>query len=244
MPRFARVRVPGIPLHIIQRGNNREPCFFTPADRRVYLDQLKVLAERFACAVHAYVLMDNHVHLLVTPPDEAAVSLLMKHLGQRYVQYVNRRYERVGTLWAGRFRSHPVQRAHYLLACYRYIELNPVRAGMVRHPGDYAWSSYRVNAGLRRSSLLTPHDEYLAIGAAQYQRLFRHAFNPRELAQIRSAATGCFALGDERFVAEIATHAGRRVERAMPGRQPLDRNNAGLSPIPGNAGLSRFLDVK
>lgn len=218
MPRRARIRVPNVPLHIVQRGNNREPCFFCSADRQVYLVLLKKLAGRFECGVHAYVLMTNHVHLLVTPASADGASLLMKHLGQSYVQYVNRAYERSGTLWGGRFRSSPVQCYRYLLACYRYIELNPVRAGIARHPEDYPWSSYRANAGLARSTLLTPHDEYLAIGAARYRLIFPSQTQPDELDEIRSASAGSLALGDSRFRAEISELAGRRAERGIAGR--------------------------
>ena len=141
MPRRARLRFAGVPLHIIQRGNNRTACFFAEQDYRFYLHDLGELARRFECGVHAYALMTNHVHLLITPSATDSASLLMKHLGQRYVQYVNRVYRRSGTLWEGRFKSSLVQRQSYVLKCQRYIELNPVRAGMVPHPRDYPWSS-------------------------------------------------------------------------------------------------------
>jgi len=137
MPRRARLRVAGLPLHIIQRGNNRAPCFYADEDYGLYLHHLAQLASKFECAVHAYVLMTNHVHLLLTAGKEDGPSLLMKHLGQRYVQYVNKTYRRSGTLWEGRFRSSIVQRDGYALKCQRYIELNPVRASMVKHPGEY-----------------------------------------------------------------------------------------------------------
>src|SRR4051812_23176241 len=144
MPRRARLSLPNIPWHIIQRGNNRAVCFAAEADYRRYLDELAELSKRFGCAVHAYALMTNHVHLLLTPDEAEGPGLLMKHLGQRYVQHVNRAYGRSGTLWEGRFRSCLTQSEDYLLACQRYIELNPVRAGMVRHPRDYRWSSYHA----------------------------------------------------------------------------------------------------
>jgi putative transposase len=219
MPRRARLRLAGLPLHIIQRGNNRTPCFYADEDYGLYLHHLAQLATKFKCAVHAYVLMTNHVHLLVTPDRDDGPSLLMKHLGQRYVQYINKTYRRSGTLWEGRFRSSLVQRDGYSLKCQRYIELNPVRAGMVRHPGDYVWSSHRVNAGLRTSILILPHQEYLGLGetpelrAAAYRRSFRFEMDPADLREIRSAANGGFALGNDRFKAEIAAMLGRRVER-------------------------------
>jgi putative transposase len=227
MPRCARVRIPKVPLHIVQRGNNRGLCFFGPEDRYFYMALLEKLSDRFECAVHAYVLMSNHVHLLLTPAGAEGASLLMKHLGQGYVQYVNRTHERTGTLWDGRFRSSPVQCYRYLMACHRYVELNPVRAGMVRHPKDYPWSSYRANAGLERSSLLMPHDEYLAIGAAAYRLTFPCETPPAELDEIRSASTAGLALGDGRFKAEISELAGRRMDRGVAGRP---RSKSGSVP--------------
>ena len=144
MPRRARLSLPGVPWHIIQRGNNRSVCFHAEDDYQFYLHYLKEFADKFGCALHAYVLMTNHVHLLLTPARDDSAALMMKHLGQRYVQYVNRTYRRSGTLWEGRFRSCLTQSEDYVLACYRYIELNPVRAGMVLKPQDYRWSSYHA----------------------------------------------------------------------------------------------------
>ena len=164
MPRRARLSVPGIPWHIIQRGNNRAVCFNAAADYQFYLHCLDELAGKFGCAIHAYVLMTNHVHLLLTPQKTGSAALLMKHLGQRYVQYFNRTYQRTGTLWEGRFRSCLTQTENYVLACYRYIEQNPVRAGMVKRPQDYRWSSYHANGAGRPDSLITPHDEYINLG--------------------------------------------------------------------------------
>lgn len=219
MPRRSRLKVIGVPLHIIQRGNNRTPCFYADKDYRLYLHHLAQLSVRFECSVHAYVLMTNHVHLLLTPHRDDGPSLLMKHLGQRYVQFINRTYRRSGTLWEGRFRSSLVQRDGYLLKCQRYIELNPVRAGMVRHPRDYAWSSHRVNAEHQPSTLIVPHQEYVGLGespqqrASAYRRSFRFELDPADLREIRLAANGGFALGNARFKAEIAEMLGRRVER-------------------------------
>ena len=224
MPRRARLRLAGLPLHIIQRGNNRTACFYADEDYALYLHHLGDMAREFHCAVHAYVLMTNHVHLLLTPALPDGPSLLMKHLGQRYVQYVNRAYRRSGTLWEGRFRSSLVQEQGYFLRCHCYIELNPVRANMVSHPRDYAWSSYRANAGLASSRLLTPHGEYLALGkhererAAAYQELFRSALDPQLVEEIRSTANGGFALGSERFKTQIAEMLERRVAPGAPGR--------------------------
>ena len=143
MPRRPRVVLPHIPLHLIQRGNNRQVCFVADEDYRFYLEWLKEFAGKTGCRVHAYVLMTNHVHLLISADRGESPGVLMKALGQRYVQYFNRTYRRSGTLWEGRYRSCLTQAEDYLLACQRYIELNPVRAGMVEHPADYPWSSYR-----------------------------------------------------------------------------------------------------
>ncbi len=170
MPRRARIAVPGIPWHIIQRGNNRSACFYAQQDYRRYLETLADMASRYDCEVHAYVLMTNHVHLLLTPARKDSASLLMKHLGQCYVQYINRHYRRSGTLWEGRFRSCLAQRDEYVLACYRYIELNPVRAGMVAHPRAYPWSSYQCNAQGRVNRLMTPHDDYDRLGRSDSER--------------------------------------------------------------------------
>jgi putative transposase len=221
MPRRARLRMAAIPLHVIQRGNNRCACFFKDADYTIYLDHLQELAVKFSCSVHAYVLMTNHVHLLMTPASEDGPSLL---LGQRYVQHVNRVYRRSGTMWEGRFRSSIVQQQVYFLCCQRYIELNPVRAGMVSHPIEYGWSSYRANVGQAPSSLVTPHPEYLGLGrtdeerAGAYRALFRAPLDPAEASEIRSAVNGGFALGNSRFKDEIAAMLGRRVERGTAGR--------------------------
>jgi putative transposase len=133
-----------VPVHIVQRGNNRQAIFFADEDYRAYLGWLNEAATRWACAIHAYVLMTNHVHLLLSPTDPKGVSGLMQYLGRRYVPYINHRYRRSGTLWEGRFKSSLIQSETYLLLCHRYIELNPVRAAMVVAPGDYPWSSWRV----------------------------------------------------------------------------------------------------
>jgi putative transposase len=224
MPRRARVRIAGIPLHLVQRGNNRSVCFFAESNYLFYLHHLGLLAARFQCAVHAYVLMTNHVHLLVTPCDAVGTSLMMKNLGQRYTQYINRSYRRSGSLWEGRFRSSIVQTEAYLLRCHRYIELNPVRAGMVKCPGDYRWSSFAANAKGQPNALLTPHAEYLRLATdkhdrlAAYQDLFRMGLNGMDLAEIRKSANAGYALGTESFVKEIERLTGRRVREGKSGR--------------------------
>ena len=214
MPRRARLRFADVPLHVVQRGNNRGACFFAESDYLVYRAQLSALAERFECAVHAYVLMTNHVHLLLTPAEPDGVSRLMKHLGQRYVQYVNRRHGRTGTLWEGRFHSCIVQAEAYLLACQRYIELNPVRAGMVRDPADYRWSSYAANALGAQDDLVKPHATMLALSANEQRRMqaYRSMFDLTGIAdhdvRIRTAM---HALGDKLFQRVVLATAGRRI---------------------------------
>lgn len=229
----------GLPLHLIQRGNNRSACFHADADFEIYLYHLKELSNKFDCAIHAYVLMTNHVHLLLTPERGDGASLLMKHLGQRYVQYFNRKYQRSGTLWEGRFRSSIVQERGYLLRCYHYIERNPVRAGIVRHPQDYQWSSFRANAGWAVSQLITPHGEYLALARSEerrvaiYRGLFRAEVDARDLEEIRSAINGGYVWGDVRFRADVATMLGRSVEMGTPGR-PKKQNRGQTTFFPAD----------
>jgi putative transposase len=163
MARLPRIDLPDIAQHIIQRGNNRQPCFADPGDYASYLRELAAAAAKHACAIHAYVLMTNHVHLLATPHEPGAISRMMQAIGRRYVGRFNARYRRTGTLWEGRYKAALVDRARYTLACYRYIELNPVRAGMVVAPGDYRWSSHAHNALGLEQSFVTPHSTYLAL---------------------------------------------------------------------------------
>lgn len=224
MPRRARLAVPGIPWHIIQRGNNRNACFYAEADYHCYLRTLGEQAVKYGCAIHAYVLMTNHVHLLVTPEKTDSAALMMKHLGQRYVQYINRTYRRSGTLWEGRFKSCLAQEEAYVLTCYRYIELNPVRADMVNHPRDYPWSSYRSNGEGMADSLLTPHSDYLRLGMTEQERLtayrglFQAHIDPEKINAIRTATNGNYVLGDNRFQKEIEQMLNRRVAPGLSGR--------------------------
>ncbi len=224
MPRRPRLVLPGVPLHLIQRGNNRQICFVADEDYRFYLDWLKDYAGKTGCRIHAYVLMTNHVHLLLSAERTEAPGELMKALGQRYVQYYNRIYRRSGTLWEGRYRSCLTQAEEYLLACQRYIELNPVRAAMAAHPADYRWSSYRANAQGEEDALVTPHELYLGLGLqtgsrqAAYRELFRHELEPGLVDKIRQATNGNFALGSSRFTDEIAVTLGRRVTPGKSGR--------------------------
>jgi putative transposase len=224
MPRRPRIIIPGVPLHLIQRGNNRQPCFYADEDYQFYLDWLQEYSRDTGCAIHAYALMTNHVHLLLTPADADSAGALMKRLGQRYVQYVNLSIQRSGSLWEGRFRSCVAPQEEYLLVCQRYIEMNPVRAGLVEHPGGYHWSSYGCNGQGETSYLLSHHPVYLGLGRTDeerqvaYRELFRHELEPGIVDRIRQASNGNFALGNPRFTEEIAAMLGRRVIPGKAGR--------------------------
>jgi putative transposase len=229
MPRRSRIMLSGIPVHIVQRGNNRQQCFHRHEDQQFYLFHLARLLPRSKCALHAYCLMTNHVHLLVTPATPDGCARLMKDIGQLYTQYVNRTYGRSGSLWEGRFRSCLVQAEDYLLACYRYIELNPVRAGLCSHPRAFEWSSYRANADGVPNPLVTPHAEYLRLGNGDqermrtYRALFEAASHHARVDEIRIATNGNFALGGRAFTQAVSAAIGRRAERGTPGRPSRTR---------------------
>ena len=237
MPRRARLALGGIPWHIIQRGNNRAVCFYAEDDYQSYLHYLKTFADEFGCAVHAYVLMTNHVHLLLTPEREDSAALVMKHLGQRYVQHINRSYRRSGTLWEGRFRSCLTQSEDYVLACYRHIELNPVRAAMVIKPQDYRWSSFHANGMGKANAIITPHDQYRRLGETDaerrqaYRALFRAHLDEALVEAIRSATNGNYALGGKRFQAQIEAALGRRAVRGVAGRPPKAPHEDGQQQV-------------
>ena len=223
MPRQTRLVLPGVALHIIQRGNNRQACFRSESDYLLYLLHLRELATRHGCSVHAYCLMPNHVHLLMTPSTEDALSTLMRNLGQRYVQYFNRSHGRSGTLWEGRYRSCIAESARYVLACYRYIELNPVRAGLADNPCRYSWSSYCTNVEGKKNQLITAHPEYLALGQdcdsrqRAYRRLFDDVLDPTLVTRIREATNGGYPLGSEKFNSEVVLARGWKLAPSQPG---------------------------
>lgn len=224
MPRRARLAMPGIPWHIVQRGNNRGLCFREEDDYHVYLDILRMQSANAGCAVHAYALMPNHIHLLVTPKGSDGVAAMMKQLGQRFVQYVNRTYRRTGTLWEGRFRSCLVQEDRYLLECHRYVEQNPVRAELVTHPGGYRWSSYHTYAEGEPDPVATLHEPYLRLGSsnesrqAAYRAFAEVPVDRLLAAEIRAATNGNYVLGSHRFKLEIAAALSRRTVPGKPGR--------------------------
>jgi len=208
MPRRARMYLPGFPYHIVQRCNNRERCFVEPENYQFYLDLWKTSSRRYGVAVHAYCLMTNHIHFLVTPDNETSISTTMKVVGSRYAQHFNTRNKRTGTLWEDRHRPSLIQTERYLLTCYRYIELNPVRAGMVKRPEEYNWSSYDINAW-GKDSWITPHDVYSRLGDTTddrlyaYRTLFKHQVSDDDINLIRKAAHYCQPVGDDTFRAQI-----------------------------------------
>jgi len=227
MPRRPRIHVDRLPLHIVQRGHNREACFFGEEDYHTYLHWLKHALAEAHCALHAYALMTNHVHLLLTPKRAEAVPRLIISLGRRYVQYINHTYRRTGTLWDSRYKSSLIHADTYLLTCQRYIELNPVRAAMVDDPAHYRWTSYRANALGQASELLTPHSVYLDLGREAKQRqtayraLFRAELDGEAISDIRLALNQNQPLGNARFIGRIAKLTGERREAKPRGRPRL-----------------------
>lgn len=224
MPRKPRMYLAGIPSHVIQRGNNRDVCFFAEQDYLFYLEYLEDACKRCHVSVHAYILMTNHVHLLMTPEESQGISQVMQSLGRRYVQYINYEYRRSGTLWEGRHKASLVDAENYLFTCMRYIELNPVRANMVKHPADYRWSSYRTNAQGENSGLVKPHTLYLQIDQNPierqyaYRSLFEHQLDDQDIHNIREAAQFSMPLGNERFSQQIEATLGRAIGQAKRGR--------------------------
>ena len=236
MPRTGRIVLPGYPHHVVQRGHNRQVVFAGEADYRRYLGHLQELSTTFEVRVHAYCLMTNHVHLLLTPGDaDGALARLMKALAARTTRYRNKLEGRTGTLWESRYRSSPVQSDRYLLACVRYIELNPVRAGMVAEAADYPWSSYRQRIGLDGSAWIEPDPAYLGLGHSEqarrraYEGFLHEAIPEGEWALIRESLQRGQLTGTQRFVDEVARIAGRRVEFRRPGRPSLSRGRRARS---------------
>jgi putative transposase len=226
MPRRPRFAITDVPLHVVQRGNARRPCFFSEADYRVYLKLLTELSCKHDVLVHAFVLMTNHVHLLVTPRVVGGVSKLMQSLGSRYVKYVNGHLERCGTLWESRYKACLVACDQHVLAASRYIDLNPVRAGIVQHPADYRWSSYGAIAGYRHDVLVVPHPALQQLGAPgtiAYARWCEQAIEEDELKGLREATRLELAFGSEQFKTEIAAATSRATTRRRPGPRQVRR---------------------
>lgn len=216
MARLPRYFVKGQAQHIIQRGNNREPIFAGDDDYSFYLECLQDAAKRHALFIHAYVLMSNHVHLLASPETEQSIPKTLQSIGRRYVQYFNYQYKRTGTLWEGRYKATVIDSDRYLLTCMRYIELNPIRAGMVEHPSDYPWSSYTANADGQENSIITQHMLYQQLDAnvgkrqAGYRQLFKTAIGRADLESLREATNKGWVLGNDHFREKIERLSERR----------------------------------
>lgn len=224
MARLPRLTVPGYSHHIIQRGNNRQAIFSSTADYRMLLGLLDENAQKFDVALHAYVLMSNHFHLLATPATADGLPQMMQAVGRRYVRYFNDSQGRSGTLWEGRYRSTMIETERYLLVCMVYIDLNPVRAGMAKEPGDYPWSSYGHYAGLRTDKLVTPHPLFWGLGntpfarEAAYVELMRNAITPEQQQALTRSVLSGWALGSPDFVADLQKRTTRRVTKTQAGR--------------------------
>lgn len=226
MARLPRLTLPGYPHHVIQRGNNRQPIFNSAADYQYMLELLQVNAARLEVAVHAYVLMGNHFHLLATPRTESALAQLMQSVGRSYVRYFNAQHGRSGTLWEGRYRSTLIEAERYLVTGMVYMDLNPVRSGLVSEAAEYPWSSHGYYAGLRNDRLVTPHQAFWALGntpfarEAAYVETVRTGIDPALQLQLTDAALGGWALGGPDFLAGLQKLTPRRVGKARAGRPP------------------------
>ena len=224
MPRKPRFFLPDIPAHIVQRGHSREPVFYEDGDYSVYLGWLEEAAERYECAIHAYVLMTNHIHILATPHDKQGISRMMQYIGRKYVPYINYTYGTSGSIWEGRYKASLIHDEEYLLTCMRYIELNPVRASMVNNPSQYRWSSYRANAQGKGNPIITPHALYTAIGKnmtqriAAYRTLFAAHIDKDSLRVIRAAWQTGTPLGNDYFREKIERKLKSKVGQARRGR--------------------------
>lgn len=224
MPRKPRFIIPGVPVHVVQRGRSKEPVFYDEADYQVYLKYLKESAERYHCQIHAYVLMTNHIHLLVTPTSESGITTLMQYVGRHYVPYINRSYGGSGSIWEGRYKASLVQEEAYLLACMRYIELNPVRAKMVKSPEQYRWSSFHRNGQGEYDDLIIAHSLYLALGKTDkarqtaYKALFKLSIEDIEINDIRKAWQTGTPLGNDYFREKVESRLGCKVGQARRGR--------------------------
>lgn len=229
MARLPRLSLPGYPHHVIQRGNNRQAIFAGPEDYQFLLDLLDETARKFGVAIHAYVLMGNHFHLLVTPQAQDSLPKMMQAVGRRYVRHFNAKHGRSGTLWEGRYKSTLIQTERYLLACMVYIDLNPVRSGLVAHARDYPWSSHGHYIGQKTERLITPHPLYWELGNTPFAREAAYAdlvneglSADRQLALTQSTLHG-WALGDPDFVADLQKKTERRVSKTSAGRPPNNK---------------------
>jgi putative transposase len=227
MARLPRLTIPGYPHHIIQRGNNRQPIFAASSDYETLLAMLEENARKFGVAIHAYVLMSNHFHLLATPESPQSIPQMMQAVGRRYVRYFNQRQGRTGTLWEGRYRSTLIQTERYLLACMAYIDLNPVRAGLTADPAEYPWSSHVHYIGRRYDRLITPHPLYWELGNTPFARdlayaeLVRSGITAEQHSALTNSVLRGWALGEPDYVADLQRRTARRVSKTRAGRPPL-----------------------
>jgi putative transposase len=224
MARLPRLTLSGYPHHVILRGNNRQDIFMSVADREFMLFVLSEEAKQHGVEVHAYVLMSNHIHLLLTPQRDQALPRMMQALGRRYVRHFNLRHGRTGTLWEGRYRSSLIQTERHLLACMVYLDLNPVRAGLVAYPSEHPWSSHGHYTGARVDKNLTPHALYWQLGntpfdrEAAYTDLVRAGLSANQVGALTQATLSGWALGDEGFKRGLQSQTERRVSPGRAGR--------------------------
>lgn len=229
MPRKPRFFLPGVPNHVVQRGHSRDAVFFADSDYLAYLHWLKEGAERYGVDIHAYVLMTNHIHMLATPYDTDGIVRMMQYVGRHYVPYINRTYGSSGSIWEGRYKSSLIHDEEYLLTCMRYIELNPVRANMVRSPGKYRWSSYCFNGQGKQDVMITPHAIYQKLGKSRatrqkaYNTLFKTHLDKGALDDIRSAWQTGTPLGNDQFRKKIEQELKCKVGQARRGRPKKQR---------------------
>ena len=224
MARLPRLTLPGYPHHVIQRGNNSQAIFDSAADYQTLLDALHENAQKYKVAIHAYVLMPNHFHLLATPESAAGLPQMMQAVGRRYVRWFNSAQGRTGTLWEGRYKSTVLDAQQYLLPCMAYLDLNPVRSGLAELAADYAWSSHGHYIGQRVDKLITPHPQYWALGNTPfaredaYAKLVQGGISMGQQAALTDSALRGWALGSPAFVANLQNLTERRVSKALPGR--------------------------
>ena len=237
MARQPRLTVPGYPHHVIQRGTNRQSIVKDDFDRQYLLDLFEEYSEEFEVAIHAYVLMDNHFHLLVTPATGTSLPNMMQAVGRTYVRHYNLRHNRVGALWEGRYRSNLIESESYLLTCMMYIDLNPVRAGMVTTAQDHKWSSHRHLIGSVEDKLITPHPLYWMLGdtpfgrQAAYAAMVEAGINRKDQDALTHTALCGWALGSDTFIKTVQRHTSRRVSQKQPGRPTTNPRNR-KRPVP------------
>lgn len=233
MARLPRLVIPDQPHHIIQRGNDRQSIFRDTDDYQVFLRWMRDAATQFKVAIHAYVLMPNHLHFLASPSEPTGLARMMQWIGRQYVPYFNRKYVRIGTLWQGRYKATVIDSERYFMTCMRYIELNPVRAGIAAAPAEYPWSSCAHHVGAKPDSLISDHPLYWALGNTPFEReiayrdLIEQALTSAEISELSDATLKGWALGSEQFKVSLERQTNRRVRPAKRGR-PFKREPDGM----------------